>query len=163
MSIHYVHETFSSIKLRLPHQQKREHQRTPAGKRTESPRHGQGSEFQGKVDRSKRWNASPRTTFIELFLRDLIVLGYYGHACKDPSTDRQKKWHRRGGSCKKYRYFRPLLPMVLFSKGVYGRCPGRDVDTNVNSFRVNSSPSKTESSDQGEGTINSSACGSPTT
>ena len=37
------------------------------------------------------------------------------------------------------------------------------VETNVNSFRVNSSPSKTESSDQGEGTINSSACGSPTT
>jgi len=37
------------------------------------------------------------------------------------------------------------------------------VETNVNSSRVYSSPSKTESSDQGEGSIDSSTCGSPTT
>ena len=37
------------------------------------------------------------------------------------------------------------------------------VETNVNSFRVNNPPSKTESSDQGDGTINKSARGSPTT
>ena len=36
----------------------------------------------------------------------------------------------REGVVKKKRYFRPLLPMDLFSKGVYGHCPGRDRQSN---------------------------------
>ena len=94
MSIQYLHQKLWNIKIHQTHQQKREPQRTPAGKRTESPRHGQGTEFQGKCTRSKRWNASRRTTFIELSLRDSIVLACYGHARWYTSTARQKKGHR---------------------------------------------------------------------
>ena len=133
MSIHYVHQNLSSIKVCLPHQQKREPQRTPARKRTESPRHGQGTEFQGKVDGSKRWNASRRTTFIEWSIRDSIVLACYGHARWYTSTARQKKvaqgWVR---SCMHADAGKRRYPFCM------RRCAQLDVDTLyiITEFRV---------------------------
>ena len=50
-------------------------------------------------------------------------------------ASRDPPWIPRG-SCKKKRYFRPLLLMDPFSKGVYGHCPGRDRQLNdVGPFR----------------------------
>ena len=94
VSIQYLHQKLWNIKVHQPHQQKREPQRTPAGKRTESPRHGQGTEFHDKIDRSKRWNASRRTTFVEWSVHNSTVLASYGHARGHTSIARQKKWHR---------------------------------------------------------------------
>lgn len=63
----HVHQRLEKIEIHLSHLQESEHQRTPREKRMQSPHHGLRTEFQGKVDRSKRCNAIRRATFIKRF------------------------------------------------------------------------------------------------
>ena len=91
-------KSYEALKVYLPHQHEREYQRTIARKRTKSPRHEHGTEFQGKVARLKRRNKTRGTMFIEWSVHDFIVLASYGHAHWYTSTAGQKKWHRGGAT-----------------------------------------------------------------
>lgn len=94
VSIQHVKQKLEMVQFHLPHEQEREYQRTPARKRTVSPRYGHDNRLSRQVCLIGKDNASQGETFIDRSTQVSTVLPYYGHAHGHLSTTYLKKWHR---------------------------------------------------------------------